>query len=61
MIMMSHASTYTRFSRRDARLFFSVCLPQHMRSASVMREAARAMVAVVGAVLWTFIAVLLAG
>lgn len=58
--MMSHGPTSVCLPRHDTRFFFSVSIPQHMRS-SLLRESARAMMAIACAIAWTLVVVLIAG
>jgi hypothetical protein len=59
---MIHIATYQGFvPYRRTRAFFLFRIAQHVRSANVARELARALLALAGAVAWGVIAVLLGG
>ena len=59
--MSSHAVTYTLRHRRSSRAFFLARSTQHVRSLTLARELARALVALGGLAAWAGVCLLLAG
>ena len=57
--MSSHALTWTLLHRRSTRAFFLARSTQHLRSATLARELARAAVALGGLAAWGAVCALL--
>jgi hypothetical protein len=59
---MSQIATYSGFvSHRRTRAFFLLRTAQHVRSGDVGRELLRALLALVGALSWAAVTIMLAG
>lgn len=59
--MHSHAVTYTLLHRRSSRAFFLAPTTQHMESRGVVREVARALIALAALIGWGGVCLLLGG
>ena len=59
--MSSHAVTYTLVHRRSSRAFFLAQTTQHVESLRVVREVARALVALAALIGWGGVCLLLGG
>jgi hypothetical protein len=59
--MHSHAVAYTLLHRRSSRAFFLAPTTQHMESRRVVREVARALIALAALIGWGGVCLLLPG